>query len=250
MKPILFNTDMVRAILDGRKTQTRRVVKYPSGYVTGRPGFGSQGFDADVGGCWFSVVRYQTKSKVLKTATADVVKPPYVPGDILYVRETWSLIRPSDSPARYVYKATDRYPFGLDGYIVKFRWHPSIHMPKEAARIFLRVTDVRAERLQDIDGLGAFDEGAVAEAPKGCFEPKKPSGYDSWDDQKKREYVSGVARAGYIARLEFADRLVKEFARIWDSTIKPENRDRYGWAANPWVWVITFERCEKPEAET
>ena len=241
MKPILFNTDMVRAILDGRKTQTRRAVKYPNGYVTGRPGWGPQGFDDAVGGYWFNVVRAQ------KTATADVVRSPYNPGDILYVRETWSLIRPSDSPARYVYKATDRYPFGLDGYIVKFRWHPSIHMPKEAARLFLRVKNVRVERLQEIDGLGAFDEGAVAEAPKGCFEPKKPSGYDSWDDQKKREYVSGIARAGYIARLEFADRLVKEFARIWDGTIKATDRERYGWDANPWVWVIEFERYEKPD---
>ena len=75
-------------------------------------------------------------------------------------------------------------------------------MPKEAARIFLRVTDVRVERLQDCGNMQAKDEGCSC-----C----------------------------------------SQFARIWDSTIKPADLDRYGWAANPWVWVISFERCEKPE---
>ena len=83
-------------------------------------------------------------------------------------------------------------------------WRPSIHMPKEAARIWLRVTDMRVERLQDID-----DDSVVAEG------------------------------------LNIGD----PFDELWDSTIKPTDRERYGWSANPWVWVIEFERCEKPMEE-
>lgn len=108
IKPILFNTAMVRAILDGKKTMTRRVVKNPA-------------------------------------------MPICRKGDILYIRETWAEIKNiNSSHIKYVYRATDAYPFGVKGYIVKFKWRPSIHMPKAAARIWLRVTDVRVERLRDM----------------------------------------------------------------------------------------------------
>ena len=196
MKPILFNTEMVRANLAGRKTQTRRVIKYgESHHIIGAGVY--RGLETP---------RYGAELE-----THGIVVAPYQIGDILYVRETWSLIRPSSGPTRYVYKATDSYPFGLDGYIVKFRWRPSIHMPMEAARLFLRVTDVRAERLQEIDGAGIRVEGTQGK------------------------------HLGLATRGAFSD--------LWDSTIKPADRERYGWAANPWVWVTAFERCEKIEEE-
>lgn len=94
-------------------------------------------------------------------------------------------------------------------------WHPSIHMPREAARLFLRVTSVRAERLQDVDEDQAIAEGANFHA--GIEEKMRRSAID-------------------------------RFAEIWDSTVKPKDRDLYGWAANPWVWVIKFERISKEEA--
>ena len=100
----------------------------------------------------------------------------------------------------------------------RIRWHPSIHMPKEAARLFLRVKNVRVERLQDIDEEGAKAEGAN-------FQEGKHVGVE----EKMR--CSAVAR----------------FAEIWNRTIQPEDIGLYGWDANPWVWVIEFERCEKPE---
>lgn len=138
MKPILFNTEMVRAILDGRKSCTRRVVKPQP---TARYG-------------------------------AQCIKPPYQPGDILYVRETWERFEcwNCDGDERgncpkepkksvldktcgcYMYRATDE----ISG---DAKWHPSIHMPKEAARIWLKVTDVRVERLQEITEDGVWDEG-------------------------------------------------------------------------------------------
>jgi len=127
-------------------------------------------------------------------------KAPYQPGDVLYVRETWS-----EWTGGYLYKV---WPEGIaqPGAFPRERWHPSIHMPKKAARIWLKVTDVRVERLQEIT-----DEQAERE---GCY-----------------DYTSTA----------------NGFCHIWDSTLKKTDLGRYGWDANPWVWVIEFEKCEDPE---
>lgn len=193
MKQILFNTDMVRAILDGRKTVTRRVVKF-------KPGQNPQ---------WTG---YIPDGQVLYGSNnIPASKSPYHPGDILYVRETWA----RSMAGTYLYKATDT-PIILD------RWRPSIHMPKEAARIFLRVTDVRVERLREITSQGAFDEGAV----------------------RKPHYM----RYGGERCLVLHGRYKQDFATLWNSTIKPADLPLYGWAANPWVWVIEFEQVSKEAA--
>ena len=131
MKPILFNTDMVRSILEGSKTVTRRVVKpqpekKPIPIPDEKYWLGC--FDGD------DVCR--------------LINPPCSPGDILYVRETWA-----PSTGGIVYKAS--LPYEMP------KWCPSIHMPREAARIFLRVTGVRVERLQDITITGLQDEGIL-----------------------------------------------------------------------------------------
>lgn len=189
IKQILFNTEMVRAILDGRKNCTRRLVKpEPQGYfeVSEEP-----------------LYIYDTDGNQGK------ITPPYQPGNILYVRETWCDDRSfthDDTPGQYFYRADGLYPRKGDNVILNAKWHPSIHMPKEAARIWLKVTNVRVERLQDMT-----DDDAEAE---GCF-----------------DYTSTA--------LGFPD--------VWDSTIKKSDLDRYGWDTSPWVWVIEFERCEKPE---
>lgn len=201
IKPILFNTEMVQAILDGRKTCTRRIVKNVSCRTYRiEPVYENGRFQFD---CFYS------SYVVALDAYADFCMPclpPYQQGDILYVRETWSHpIVPSDKN-RYVYRADE---VAEDGFKNEAHiWHPSIHMPKEAARIWLRVTDVRVERLQDMT-----DDDAEAE---GCF-----------------DYTSTA--------LGFPD--------VWDSTIKKSDIGRCGWAANPWVWVVEFERCEKPKEE-
>lgn len=174
MKPILFNTDMVRKILSGKKTVTRRVIgKQPKGKLLDK--------SSRYVFVWDSSIRY----------------PPYVSGDILYVRETWTFA----AGGGYLYRAS--YSDSLVSV-----WHPSIHMPKEAARIFLRVKSVRAERLQDIT-----DEGAMAE---------------------------GVSQIGKPRT---------QFAVLWETTIGEKAHAEYGWAADPWVWVIEFERCERPEED-
>ena len=207
IKPILFNTEMVRAIMDGRKTCTRRIVKddIPDDAMWGYTAFTSKGY-------------ISCRGVYADGYGEGFYKLPYQPGDLLYVRETWQYLYELDGneqviedTGKYYYAATDIIPF--DTYVdengVKHDhapWRPSIHMPKEAARIWLKVTDVRVERLQDMT-----DDDAEAE---GCF-----------------DYTSTA--------LGFPD--------VWDSTIKKSDLDRYGWDANPWVWVIEFERCEKPK---
>lgn len=201
-RPILFNTEMVQALLAGRKTCTRRVIKLPD-KMTGRP-IGKSGDSSNPLGFFYP---------------GGIKRPPYQPGDILYVRETWSEIKNADgSHKKYVYKASDQYPFGESRYIIKFNWKPSIHMPKKAARIWLKVTDVRVERLQDITEDGAKEEGAN-------FKNGKNVGLE----EKMRRTA------------------IERFAEIWNSTIKKTDIDRYGWDANPWVWVIEFERCKSRE---
>lgn len=208
IKPILFNTEMVQAILDGRKTCTRRVAKnVPDHTHRIEPVYENGRFQFD---CFYS------SYVAALDADADFCMPcfpPYQQGDILYVRETFI----QAAAHTFWYKADDNswMPEGL-------HWKPSIHMPKEAARIWLKVKDVRVERLQECG------EGWCIDIEKeGIATPQDPILYISDD--------------------AFHDALRMEFQKIWDSTIKKSDLYRYGWDANPWVWVIEFERCEKPK---
>ncbi len=201
IKPILFNTEMVRAILDGRKTCTRRLIKpqpdkkhiYPLGFVT------DSTEKKEVGCFGFAANEYG--------GSIQYVKPPYryAPGDILYVRETWK-----KAPNGYYYYED----WQRNDIADVTKWKPSIHMPKEAARIWFKVTNVMVERLQEITIDGIRNEG-----------------------------ISSMAV--HAGDMEIA---LKEWKNLWNSTIKKSDLDSYGWSANPWVWVIEFERCEKPEA--
>ena len=205
IKPILFNTEMVRAILDGRKTCTRRLVKpQPDEKHTFLLGFVTDSTEKKDVGCFgFGIGEYG--------GSIQYAKPPYQPGDILYVRETWS---EGYEDGTYIYRASDKLA-GLPTFkeSSKLIYHPSIHMPKEAARIWLKVMNVRVERLQDITAHGIRNEGLSSAAV-------------------------------HCGDVEIA---LKEWENLWNSTIKKSDLDRYGWDANPWVWIIEFERCEKPE---
>lgn len=243
-RPILFNTEMVKALMEGRKTVTRRLVRRKE-------------LDAALS----SPARKENQDIPDRRFIECLCTAPYEAGDILWVRETWQevyetewseedpsginireLILNFDSIPKveagissmcksalmkprmkyFVFKASNiQYVDNENG----LAWRPSIHMPKEAARIFLKVTDVHAERLQEITAEGALDEGTNVEFPG-----PKPS------------YIS---LAYTKMRLEPAAR--RSFANLWDSTIKPADLPVCGWQADPWVWVIRFERCERPE---
>lgn len=198
IKPILFNTEMVRAILDGRKSCTRRINKDANDYVVPDMDF----YDSDKR--TYAVHNYADKEHTDKLSIAERTCP-ICPSDILYVRESYS-----ELSFGYVYKADGENIDHL-GNVIK--WHPSIHMPKEAARICLKVTDVQVERLQEITADGIRNEGLSSAAV-------------------------------HCGDVEIA---LKEWENLWNSTIKKSDLDRYGWNANPYVWVISFERCEKPK---
>ena len=212
---------MVKAILDGRKTVTRRAIKPRCrddeyGFmVIGDDATGErhvEKYDEDEGS--FNPCRF--------------VNPPYRTGDVLYVRETWCDVW--DTAGWLI-----GHSFKADGHRIDechgkhdglnpvkgLIWRPAIHMPKEVARIFLKVTNVRVERLQDITKGDAWDEGASD--PYNYFEPS------FWE----QEQFSGL------------DYKICAFAGLWDSTIKKSDIEEYGWEANPWVWVIEFEMTEK-----
>lgn len=199
IKPILFNkqisTEMVRAILDGRKTCTRRICKDANECTVPDMDF----YNADRR--TYAVHNFVDKEHTEQLSTAERTCP-ICTGDILYVRETWK-----EAPKGYYYYED----WQKDDIADVTKWNPSIHMPKEAARIWLKVTDVRVERLQEITEVQAQAEGCN----------------------------SGLLTGACTARGQFED--------LWNSTIKKSDIDRYGWDANPWVWVIEFERCEKPE---
>lgn len=204
IKPILFNTEMVRAILDGRKSCTRRIVK-PQQLIGMLPDKCKNGAPEEFlkeKRLMFKPYCDMTDVELINTA----YKAPYQPGDILYVRETWK-----KAPNGYYYYED----WQKDNIADVTKWKPSIHMPKEATRIWLKVTDVRVERLQEITIDGIRSEGLSS-------------------------------MAVHVGDMEIA---VKEWELLWNSTIKKSDLDRYGWNANPWIWVIEFEQCEKPKEE-
>lgn len=219
--PILFNTEMVRAIRDGRKKCTRRIVKIPNCIKQQDDGL----YTLFAEGTCYENQHFEEIVQYLKK--------PYQPGDILYVRETWGHPISLNSDKQYVFRADKIAESGFknDSHI----WYPSIHMPKEAARIWLKVTDVRVERLQEIDEDGVWDEGFKFKPP--CLTRVSADGHTCELD------------GPCMSSIKYCDMTMGElFGReLWNSAIKKSDLDRYGWDANPWVWVVEFERCEKPE---
>lgn len=210
-KPILFNTPMVQAISSGVKTETRRLIK-PQPCM--QLAYISAGFKA---GCWGYPPekaweswseQFKRPDDFPKEEAARLWNPPYRGDDILYVRETFAPLyenKASDNVVGYMYKAQNlsefdaMHPEGKE-YCWSGKWKPSIHMPKKAARIWLKVNTVRVARLQDIT-------------------------------------EEGVTREGVKTKSEFQD--------VWNSTVPYPYRKCYGWDANPWVWVVRFERIER-----
>lgn len=198
-KPILFSAPMVNAILDGRKTMTRRVA---DGALWTAPDGNLKFID-----------RRGTRSLLDACSYGK-------PGDTLWVRETFMIERfPSAPDKPLVHYRADNTAAG-SAWTAARMWKPSIFMPRWASRIALRITDVRVERLQ-----GISEEDAIAE------------GLTSWSNEKQPGVTHyGVAMVDEVWSTD--PRLV--FSRLWDSI----NAKRgYGWDANPWVWVVSFEKA-------
>ena len=188
----------------------------------------------------YAVHRYMDEEHECESRLGTAERPcPICPGDILYVRETWAFASCIDCNMGYslsvgchenpiTYDDGDSISEGCFIYRASYPdpqricWRPSIHMPKQAARIWLKVADVRVERLQEITEEQAAAEGAIDNRG---FIHAPENEYD--DIHSAREH----------------------FKKIWASTVRASDIDRYGWDASPWVWVIEFEQCGKPEVE-
>lgn len=237
MKPILFNTEMVQAILEGRKTTTRRLFKDLKEFESREDGF----IQADISnknGVYYFAGTIEELSKLFSK---------YKVGDILYVRETWCIqsMKNYEKNIKFLYKARsqelnevsvsdERYK-DLIKFISKNGWQPSLFMPKEAARIFLKVTNVKVERLKDITDEGARLEGA--NHMQKYYFPFRVK-----HDEKHKKCL-------YEKPLEYGDYRTT-FAQIWDNTLNKNDKLawKYTFENNPYVWVIEFERISKDEA--
>lgn len=262
-KPILFNTEMVRAILEGRKTQTRRLLK-PK-------------FRPDEAG--FQIITNAHTGEFVRVEYYDEhenetrwMPQPFEVGDTLWVRETWYDPDPERVYVPVLYKAdfpihwdADQTEHGepVDLKAEDCRWKPSIHMPKGFARIFLRVKDVRVERLQSIGYFDSLNEGIAH-----LYDNLSDAEYENWASRsgyhgkKKSEwpYINYLWH-GHFGSCGTGNRISDawpyqfssyedprgSFSSLWNSTVHLKDWDKYGWDANPWVWVIEFERIEKPD---
>ncbi|UOX35292.1 hypothetical protein LXD69_07175 [Flavobacterium sediminilitoris] len=203
-KPIIFSTEMVQAILEVRKSQTRRmnglkkINEYPNDWVF-------EDFDFTGNFIFYN-----------KSGDKISIKPPYEASDVLWVRETfvefetWNELEQIFS---YHYKA--------DFYDYTLKYRPSIYMPKEACRLFLKIKNIRIERLNDISETDAIAEGVEKIADYGT------TGY--------KLYTEPDAAYSDIDA-------VYSFESLWESI-----KGKKSWSSNPWVWVIDFEQCKKPK---
>lgn len=231
-KPIIFNTDMVHALLDGRKTVTRRTAFKADELREFRT-------QSNADGWWFRGRVFSSFDAAMNSVCGVMKLRKFRPGDILWVRETWQFI-PCIDCRMYEYRSCNDVPVTYDdGNIIgegcfvyradypetdRISWRPSIHMPRAAARIFLRVTDVRVERLRCLTLEQAHMEG----------QPRCNGGLA----------VCGGTQSCQDCEADTGN-AVRWFSGIWDNTIKPADRATFGWDANPWVWVIGFEQISK-----
>lgn len=210
-KPILFSTPMVQAILDGRKTQTRRVIKskHESGLF-----FVSKTNNGQVTG-----ITSLDWDELPKNDCTNDIQPICKVGDVLWVRETWQYSDDLNEPYLYKQKFMEEYH---PEYWDMMKWKPSIFMPKEACRIFLRVKNIRAERLHDISENDAINEGVQPLLMSGMQLATSGQLYRNYMDNSKT-FNDGC-------------KPLNSFMTLWQSINGTES-----WSNNPWVWVYEFE---------
>lgn len=241
MKGVIF-TENIDMIMNGTKTQTRRVIK---------PKYSNTRID------WFTnkygtrLCEIQNEDETTHVRNSDgttthqllaymELSPRYCPGEIIYVKEVWGKVGYSNTPQYIAYFADGRTLEEIQREDIGFEWNKPMFMPESAARLFLRVTAVRAERLQDISVEDVWREGVdVGDVPP---EPDPHSTIPNWDvlsEARQNEYIEMWARSHYFKCLDKAREANRAFINLWDGL---NAKCGYGWEKNPWVWVYTFER--------
>ena len=215
--PIIFSTPMVKAIQDGCKTQTRRVIKItPDDWELKRINHGT------VALFWPIDIETDGVYKLIKCPYGQV-------GDQLWVRETFS-VQAGDFT---LYKAD-----GSDEFNKHIKWFPSIFMPRANSRITLEITEIRVERVQDITPDDCLKEGVELPAPYiGCDPATPPDAWSGWTHKRQEEWIKGQARATYFTRCADVQQCFDAFIKVWDSI----NGKKHPWSSNPWVWVVSFK---------
>jgi hypothetical protein len=229
-RPILFNSPMVRALLDGSKTQTRRIVKAQS------VDWAQAVDEEDIHGREFFMVCGEKEAGGLRPILAGITCPYGQAGDRLWVRETWADLEQlsgGNFARQAIYCADDIERYGdedeyVDVTAPDMRWRPSIHMPRWASRILLEITGVRVERLQDIGEVDALDEGILSVRTK------------EWDlahfPDWRKAFDEACARC---ERPPVGPRPSQSYRALWESISGAGS-----WDANPWVWVVEFKRVQ------
>jgi hypothetical protein len=223
-RPISFSDPMVRAILDGRKTQTRRVIKpqppewideLHGGQLSSRAPYELENEDNQIVGWGFQDER------------GTYWRVPYgKPGDRLWVREAWAVVpHVTDNGPKHRAKGDGTgvtWQADWNANPSGFKWKPSIHMPRWASRITLEITGVRVERLDDISEADAMAEGIES----------RPL---SWNSARREFMYYGWLRK----HDQWSFSPINSYESLWESINGPES-----WAANPWVWVVEFQKVE------
>jgi hypothetical protein len=232
-RPVLFSGSMVNAITDDHKSQTRRVVKIPKWADQSEP------IEVNAAGMPECICR--------ATGCLSEIACPYgVPGDRLWVRETWQAPEyrdwkiseiPFDNEPHIVYRADyldDVHgPDGEKSPEGKYRtWRPAIHMPRRASRLTLEITDVRVERLQEISGDDAFAEGIQLPISEGGYLVRVSGKFPPCDYHRRIDLTKGET----LSKDELA---IAHYASLWDAINGAES-----WAENPVVWVVSFKKVE------
>lgn len=226
---IIFNAEMVRAVLEGRKTQTRRIMKVQPEVIPQESECGAPGF-------W---IPWNEGKTMVRNKDMRIACPFGLKGDRLWVRETFRVHSRATDVATLVYRASERQSWTQQTHRVPAvncnkpvspeNWTPSIHMPRWASRITLEITGVRVERLQDISESDAVAEG-IEPLP---LEPGMPQFY--------HEYFPIGIKNGLRCNMSAAS----SFSGLWEAIYGKES-----WQANPWVWVVEFKRVEGVHVQT
>lgn len=255
--PEQITETMISALLSEKKTEMRlNPFQLPANYNS------IKGLYRDSDNRLCALLQHSEDSSV-----GDIY-PPYQPGDVLFIREPWNLSHFCWDYINHWYTAVAAYKFcnkpeavnniakSMQRYDNMNAWFPAEKMTRNIARVFVRVKNVRVERLKDITIDGILAEGIDVEIPPICKQAsdsnfptdEQRAAWAKMTKEQQDEYVQNLARHTYMGWCSYADDMFNEFARVWNQTPPALADESNRWKSNPFVWVMEIERISKEEA--